>query len=420
MLASVSAVAQNSCPLTDAQSQKSVDAWAKIAAFLTSEPRCVNCHGKVNPYIAGVGIDPDDPFRDPAAPVSQIEHGDGLRPQKHENTGVMDQGCKKCHNGMAAAGAWIEKGAPLPEPAPEGSPLPNWTLAPPFLSFVDKDATTLCRQIKRATHSADEFLGHLKDDNGRTNFAGTAFLGNRGLGAENLDGFTITPEPPSITHAEVMKLGQDWIDAMGGKFQGNESCGCELRHSLWSGQIRSVRQYSGDEGNYPDQQWSNRSLFTVVVTAASGVATIHGHVDEKIVGMNWQPVFNKPHILDTSETREKAGDGTAAGTVAVEIDAAHGTYSIGVAAVTPDGRRTWPTKIGEWHWTVCSRTSGCTSAKGDLGMPHIEWTGPLSGKIKDPNHIQDSLYERTEHLGRSKKGVMIRMTTVELWRSGWK
>ena len=62
--------------------------------------------------------------------------------------------------------------------------MPNWTLAPLFLAFVDKDATTLCRQIKRVTGTADEFLGHLKDDNGKTNFAGTAYLGNRGLGDE--------------------------------------------------------------------------------------------------------------------------------------------------------------------------------------------------------------------------------------------
>jgi hypothetical protein len=194
-LAKIEAFGQKTaaCPLTDSQTQKSVAAWAKIANFLTTEPRCVNCHGKVNPYIDGVGVDPDDPFKDPEAPVSQIEHGGGK--QNHEKTGLMDQGCKKCHDGMA--------------PKRDGSPSVNWTLAPGFLSFVDKDATTLCRQIKRATGTAEGFMGHLQDDNGRTNFAGTAFLGNRGLGEDSLEGFNVKIEKPSITHDALMRLGQD-------------------------------------------------------------------------------------------------------------------------------------------------------------------------------------------------------------------
>jgi hypothetical protein len=418
MLTSLSAAAQNSCPLTDAQSQKSIDAWAKIAAFLTSEPRCANCHGRVNPYIDDVGLDPDDPNKDPLAPVSQIGHVP--RGQKHEQTGIMDQGCKDCHNGMAPKGVWVEKGDPVPEPPPEGTPLSNWTTATFGHSFVDKDATTLCRQIKQATHSADEFLGHLKNDNGGTNFAGTAFLGNRGLAADTLRDFHVTVQPPSITHSEVMKLAQDWIDAMGGSFQGDEGCGCELRHSLWSGQIRFARQDSGDEGDFPDQQWSNRSLVSVVVTVANGVGTYHGRVERKSFGKNWQPVANAPHREDTSSSNEESGDGTAAATVEVRIDEARGTYSIQVGSViTPDGRSSWPTKIGEAHWTTCNRTSGCQSGTRDVGMPTIELTGPLSGRIRDPNHIQESLYAppKTQQ-GRSRKGVTIQMTSVDLWRSG--
>lgn len=49
------------------------------------------------------------------------------------------------------------------------------------ISFVDKDPTTLCKQIKRTLPDAGQFMGHLKDDNGQTNFSATAFLGTRGL-----------------------------------------------------------------------------------------------------------------------------------------------------------------------------------------------------------------------------------------------
>jgi len=415
---------KSSCPLTDSQSQKAVDAWAKIAAFLTSEPRCVNCHGKVNPYIDGAGLDPGDPFKDAEAPVAQIEHGGGKQ-KRPENPAIIDQGCKKCHNDMAKPNTFVEVGD-KPPTWPEDGPFPNWTLAPTFLSFVDKDATTLCRQIKRQTGTADRFLGHLKDDNGQPNFAGTAFLGNRGLGEDDLEGFDVKPEPPSISHAQVMKLGQDWLSAMGGKYQGDDSCGCELTHALWSGTIHYVDQRSGDEGNYPDQQWSSRSLVTVTVTAANGVAIWHGHIDNKSFGKNWQPVANAPHRPDTSDEGEDSGDGTLPATVQVFIDEVHGTYNIQAGAlIGPDGRSAWakdgkPTKIGESHWTQCIRTTGCTSGTRDLGMPSLPPLNPMSGKFKDPNHIQASFYDRKENVGRSRKGVWIQSMTIDLWRSGSK
>src|SRR5436309_14049621 len=49
-----------SCPLTESQSQKAVAAFGKIADFVLNEPRCVNCHGGVNPYVKGTGLDPQD------------------------------------------------------------------------------------------------------------------------------------------------------------------------------------------------------------------------------------------------------------------------------------------------------------------------------------------------------------------------
>src|SRR5205085_6155532 len=39
------------CPLSESQSEKSIDAFAKIVPTLTQEPRCVNCHGGVNPFM---------------------------------------------------------------------------------------------------------------------------------------------------------------------------------------------------------------------------------------------------------------------------------------------------------------------------------------------------------------------------------
>src|SRR5688572_16439253 len=36
------------CPLSESQTQKSIEAFAEIFPFLAHEPRCVNCHGAVN------------------------------------------------------------------------------------------------------------------------------------------------------------------------------------------------------------------------------------------------------------------------------------------------------------------------------------------------------------------------------------
>jgi len=207
----VAAQEGTSCPIPINRQIASVSKFAPIASFLTREPRCVNCHGAVNPHISGTGPDPADAD----APPSTTAHGGGLiarqRNRAPDGTLLIETECMDCHNAMV--------------PRRDGSKS-VWMIAPGFLSFVGKDATSLCKQIKRATHNAPDFLGHLKDDNGGNNFSGTAFRGDRGLDPEV---YEIPRAPPSISHAAFMRLGQDWVDAMGGSFQGDESCGCEVR-----------------------------------------------------------------------------------------------------------------------------------------------------------------------------------------------
>jgi hypothetical protein len=409
------------CPLTDSQTSKAIVAWGKIANFITNEPRCVNCHGGVNPYIDGVGVDPDDTFQFAGAPVSFLEHGGGK--QKHENTGVMDQGCKKCHDGMAKPGAWIDLGD-KPVPWPEGSPLPNWTLAPPFLAFVDKDATTLCRQIKRVTGTADGFLGHLKDDEGKTNFAGTAYLGNRGLGDETLEGENVTIQPPSISHAAVLKLGQDWVAAMGGTFKGDEGCGCELEHSLWSGQIHYLKQFTGDEGSNELQDWSNQSLATSTLTVHNGVGSLRGSIGGKSQSQTRIRVATGgggvTHRKESSDSEETTGAGTVPLTLEIAINDAAGTYAISLGSVNgKDGMPLPAQGTAKSTWTQCTRDDCKSGETNTPYIPTLPSLDPLAGKLKgDPNHIQASYFDRKDQKGFSKKGVMIETMFVDLWRTG--
>src|SRR5690349_3180300 len=58
------------CPLSDEQTRRSIEAFSKVAAFMTHEPRCVNCHGAVNPFIDGAGPEPGRA----EIPRSLVEH----------------------------------------------------------------------------------------------------------------------------------------------------------------------------------------------------------------------------------------------------------------------------------------------------------------------------------------------------------
>ena len=208
---------------------KSLRAFAPIHKFVMNEPRCVNCHGGVNPHLDEPGPDPADPNAVP----STVAHAPGAierleTPGADGTPRIMESTCSNCHDGMA--------------PKRDNTPS-RWFTAPPFLAFLNKDVPTLCKQFKRRSGSAKHFLGHLEDDNGDNAFTKTAFLGNRGVAG-------LEPIKPPISQAAFIRMGQQWIDAMGGEFKGDETCGCEPQlkgkfTSLDSGPVDSVK-ISGD------------------------------------------------------------------------------------------------------------------------------------------------------------------------------
>lgn len=378
--------AQNgrSCSLTDAQSQRAVLAFSKFARFVLAEPRCVNCHGGVNPYISGTGLNPADT----TAPASLTEHGGGPIPKNTD--GSIEAACMKCHNHMA--------------PKRDGSPTLQWFIAANFHSFVDKDSITLCRQFKKSTGSAQEFLGHLTDDNGGNNFSQTAFNGDRGLDDSDLEGFNVKVQKPSISKSDFIKLAQDWVNAMGGKFQGDENCGCELKHTAWSGQIHYVFEHKGDEGQDERGSWSIHHLKKVNVTVKDGFGKVEFHEDEN---------ENSKYTNQGSVTVDLNGETAAVATVNVKtnLDA---TYSI---------RPGWnPPYVGKRRLVDCSVMGSskiCKTYENDIPATDgvaLERLG-LVGKLDDPNHIQSTKTEIRRNLGRAQKGVEIETVTVDLWRN---
>ena len=198
-----------SCPLSVNQQVKAVTAFREMLPVFR-HPRCVNCHGGVNPFIERTGPDPAD---DAAPPSTVVHRGGAIRRQNDkaaDGTVLIESECQDCHDHMA--------------PRRDGSKS-VWMTAPHFLSFVDKDATTLCRQVKRTSHDADDLIGHMTDDNGGNNFTATAYDGDRGL---DPDRYNIQPAPPTISHQTFIQLGRKWVAAMGGELEGDESCGCVM------------------------------------------------------------------------------------------------------------------------------------------------------------------------------------------------
>jgi hypothetical protein len=338
----------------------------------------------------GTGLDPENP----AAPPSIVEHAPGKQFRKKD--GLIDTECtNQCHSAAA--------------PRTDGSKS-RWFLPAEFHSFLDKDATTLCKQMKQSTGSAKEFIGHLTDDNGKDSLVKTAFNGDRGLSKEALKDWSVAVQKPSITHEELIKLGRDWVDAMGGSFKGDSSCGCELKHSRWSGRIQYVLDSRGDEGENPLQNWGGREFVKITITVNDGVGTAEGHAVKSLFAENRQAVAGGGYRKDSSTRSEGKADGSSPATVDVRINETTRTYDVVVG---------WsPIIAGKERSESCIRES-CNAKEsayplilGSMGM-----SGKLEDRDQDRNHVSGSRREIRTNQGRSRKGVYIRSVTWDLSRT---
>lgn len=223
--ASAATVLQESCPLTDAQKQKSWDSFILIAKFMAGEPRCVNCHGAVNPYAdktthVGGKFTPGEKFE-----FRTDETGKSVTVSVPNFVIPGNPACAECHFVRNRRGGGDA-----------------WTIPPEAKWFVGKDPTTLCKQMKvEFAAEPKEFIRHLELDRASADFVKLAFDGTRGLtdyGKEFLKADTgrdYQAEPPkSMTHNQLVEQGEKWLDALdiGGFFGGDwpggatSECGC--------------------------------------------------------------------------------------------------------------------------------------------------------------------------------------------------
>lgn len=189
------------CSLSDWQQQSAPKAFqAMMPTF--QDPRCINCHGVVNP-------------------VSGANHLVGPR--------RLDE-CDDCHE------------------------LKGWRTPEPALFFLGKDSVEICKQMKKQLPDASAFIAHITEDRGMTPFIQVAFKGTRSLneyGQQEYENYMYKvfkvhkkyklEAPKSGTHANFITQGEGWVTAMGGKFTGDEECGCVPHHYSLSIDMKTIQ-----------------------------------------------------------------------------------------------------------------------------------------------------------------------------------
>ena len=123
-------------------------------------PRCINCHGGVNPLTEQHrGFDQLDLSID--------------RMSSPENRKEWEAQCQQCHTELEG---WTTPGEPV--------------------FFVGKDDETLCKQMKKFEKTGDLFVEHILNDHKGIQFIAAGFKGDRALGEDGLKDFSLVAEPP--------------------------------------------------------------------------------------------------------------------------------------------------------------------------------------------------------------------------------
>lgn len=172
-----------SCPLSLVEQIKSVKAFAKMMPVFR-HPRCINCHGGVNPFVEeeagghrGGAMEPPPPFN--------------------------AEQCQDCHDQLKG---WDTPGTPL--------------------FFTGKSDEALCMQMKEFNENAHGFVEHIRHDHGNIQFIAAGFKGDRALDAQSLADYDVEVEKPPGTQEQLTEKARNWVNAMGGEFVGSPECGC--------------------------------------------------------------------------------------------------------------------------------------------------------------------------------------------------
>jgi hypothetical protein len=219
--------------------QDAQDPLALFSAMMPvfSSPRCVNCHG---------GVDPTSDEQHEGGKVDVVLDANG---DMHHCCDQLqkDNTCTECHTDASS----------------------HWRTAPKGFNFVNKDALTLCRQIRSTNQlgtggedAAASFIRHLSGDE----LIGLAFEGRGAIG-ETSAFAPITPAPPPMSREDFVGAAQTWLNA------GHALCGLG-----WSGTINVTKTSQSQtltQGNTVARDAAMKLTETIDVAEGEATGTVH-------------------------------------------------------------------------------------------------------------------------------------------------
>lgn len=218
------------CPLSDKQQEESIQKFSAMMPTFT-HPRCINCHGAMNPFAANtkhVGGRIGPKFKEIVAHDNVLGKDVKLVVPDVEDPDVFLKRCQDCHSAFTGSS--------------------GWSIPPVNVYFAGKDPVQLCQQMKRAFGGElQQFADHLAND--ELGFIQEGFRGTRGLDENgqatylNETGNEFKPEPPPIAQAAFVEQGKAWLAAMGYHGEGvkaGPTCGCEPHHYVLKGSFDEI------------------------------------------------------------------------------------------------------------------------------------------------------------------------------------
>jgi len=221
--------ASGAAPARQAEGQDPLALFSTMMPVFAS-PRCVNCHGGTNPK-------------------TELNHEGGQVDFPVNEAGDMR---------FDPSGACIECHTAAP---------PSWRLAPSHMSFVGKDAVTLCRQLRTINGLSDPakrtaFVDHLGGDM----LIELAFVGQGAIGDDSAFA-PIAADPPPMSQADFVGAAQNWVS------QGQALCGLG-----WSGTItvtKTSQSSSITQGNTVARDAAMEIKDTITLVEGEATATTH-------------------------------------------------------------------------------------------------------------------------------------------------
>jgi len=364
------------CPLTSSQERAAVLAFEEMMPVIR-HPRCINCHGGVNPLV----------------PYAQGGHMGGFIDTTqipHSSVQTIRAVCQECH-----------------------VQLPGWDTPGPPMLWVGKSSKQICMQFKRLSNDPADFIGHITNEHGGTQFIEAAFKGERALDEASKDmpgddyGKPFKVEPPPGTHNDLIRQGTDWANTVGSiGWNATPDCGCEIHSNGWVG-------YSTATVTIPGPRYSVEEQATATVWFELDAQLSKGVREEY-----WKSTAGNIHwtVTYTGECVGTFSGTTPIGTTASGLGG--DGNPLGLIQLTPRGNQVrYSVSNAPWQDQYSPITTVSCGASGTLQVAQPRfmsswWQHEPRGEVVSPDgmHLQGS-YQRAVGQGTMKWSWFFRRTT---------